>query len=134
MHKKCIELKEKKRTFVMNFQRANENGDLDTYENGVHIVLPNSEAVRGDMPRYDSRKRLTYLLYQYSVEVVSVDVEKKEVIVSWRNVKEREKTRVAGILRFMVSELQPERKAAGNIVKDEVVRLLREDLKEVVER
>lgn len=135
---KYVDMMNKKKTLVVNFQRANENGDLDTFVNGIHIVLPNSEAVKGidetGPQRYDSKKRLTYLLYQYSVEIVSVDVEKKEVTVSWQNVKEREKNKVAGILRFMVGELQPERKAVESVVKDEVMRLSREDLREVIEK
>ena len=38
----------KKRQYKITFQRVNENGDLDSFENGIHIVLPNEE-VKSDL-------------------------------------------------------------------------------------
>lgn len=131
----------KKRQYKITFQRVNENGDLDSFENGIHIVLPNEE-VRSDLAeiamkdgkRYDASKRSTYLLYQYNVDIVSVDEAKKEVTVSWRAVKMRERDKVARMLQFMVNEKQADRKEVENIVKEEVKALIEGELKEQVEK
>jgi len=134
-------MKAKKRQYKITFQRVNENGDLDSFENGIHIILPNEE-VRSDLAeiamkngkRYDASKRSTYLLYQYNVDIVSVDEAKKEVIVSWRAVKMRERDKVARMLQFMVNEKQADRKEIENIVRDEVKELIAGELKEQVEK
>lgn len=134
-------LKAKKRQYKITFQRVNENGDLDSFENGIHVILPNAE-VRSDLAeistkgkkdkRYDASKRSTYLLYQYNVDIVEINEEKNEVIVSWRSVKLKERDKVSRMLRFMVNEKQAERKEIENIVREEVKTLIEGELAEQV--
>jgi hypothetical protein len=134
-------LKAKKRQYKITFQRVNENGDLDSFENGIHIILPNEE-VKSDLAevamrnnkKYDASKRSTYLLYQYNVDIVEVDEKKKEVIVSWRTVKMKERDKVARMLQFMVNEKQADRKEIENVVREEVKELIAGELKEQVEK
>lgn len=139
---KFKELMKNKTTWVTRFTSVKENGDLHLYENGVHILLPNIEV--GDwiekglekagknVPRYDAAKRVSYLNYQYPLKIVSVDEEKKEVVVSWLRAKMSDRDIVARKIRTMVENIQPERRNTENEVQNEVLRICREGLAEEI--
>ena len=139
---KFKEMMEKKKTYKIQFSSVKANGDLECYENGIHLIMPNIEIndlvekgiqKSGDRaPRYDANKRETYLLYQYPVKIVSVDEKKKEVVVSWIKAKLSDRDRVERKIRTMVDIIQPERRNTENEVQNEVLRICREELAEEV--